>query len=144
VSTRRPNGFRLFLPRQMASGARGDWPIREAPHRRKTLQFRQIGKRKIIAEISDGTKIALTSNRIKIGNSSLGKSSTQNTEDSGKGAVGSSKPQEMSMKYPVNIRNWIYAAEWLSRSLDITPSISFYVVRFGYRKSPAHRNSLRV
>ena len=45
-----------------------------------------------------------------------------NRKVSGKGAVGSSKAKVMglSQEHPVNIQAWIYAAERLSRSLDVT------------------------
>jgi hypothetical protein len=82
-------------------------------------------KRKQAAERSDGNKTATTSKRIKTDGSSQEKGSTQDKEGSGKGAVGNSGPQSISMKHPVNIQNAIYAAERLSCAPDITHSLNF-------------------
>jgi hypothetical protein len=97
-------------------------------------------KRKATAEISDDSETESNSKRTKTGNSSLENSSTHDMEGRGEGAAGSSEPQEMSMKHPVNIQNGIYAAERLSCSLDITHSLNF-ILRGEIRLSNFFRTS---
>ena len=82
-------------------------------------------KRRFRAESSDGKKTTTSSKRIKTSTSSRGKRSTENTEGSEKEEAGTSGPQELSPKHPVDVQNGIYAAERLSCSLDITHSLNF-------------------
>ena len=82
-------------------------------------------KRGLDTEIAENENTATSSKRIKTGESSGGKSLTENTGEGGKEKTGNSEPQVMSLTDSVNVQNAIYAAERLSCSMDMTHSLNF-------------------